>query len=367
MGKCFLFEQAFYDKNFRTSQNYVDFNENNLLSPTFIFNDMLLLIGKNVIILGNISKLKGKNLVDYTEILKQYPNLIVKENEPLSNYTYTETGGPADLLFFPQTVAEVSAVINWVHEEAIPLTILGNASNLIVRDGGIRGVTVILTELKQIHVDGTTMVVESGAPIIGVSEAAYEHRLTGLEFACGIPGSTGGAVYMNAGAYEGEVKDIITKVTILTRDGDIIEMSNEDMQFTYRNSKLQETNDIVLDVTFELKKGKPEEIKERMEELTFLRTSKQPLEYPSCGSVFKRPTGHFTGKLIQDAGLQGLTWGGAQVSKKHAGFIVNINGATATDYIELIEHIQEVILAEFGVELEREVRIIGEFVKEAHN
>lgn len=305
--------------------------------------------------------------MDYTELLNQHPNLIIKENEPLANYTYTETGGPADLLFFPDSIAEVSAVINWVDAEDLPLTILGNASNLIVRDGGIRGVTVILTELNHVHVDDTTMVVEAGAPIIEVSETAYDHELTGLEFACGIPGSTGGAVYMNAGAYEGEVKDVIETVTILTRDGEIIEVSNEDMEFTYRHSILQETDDIVLDVTFALEPGNPEKIKERMDELTFLRTSKQPLEYPSCGSVFKRPPGHFTGKLIQDAGLQGKIWGGAQVSEKHAGFIVNIDGATATDYVELIAHIQEIILEEFDVQLEREVRIIGETVKEAQN
>ena len=167
---------------------------------------------------------------------------------------------------------------------------------------------------------------------------------------------------MNAGAYEGEVKDVIETVTILTLDGRVIEVENEDMEFTYRNSKLQETNDIVLSVTFKLKSGNADKIEERMEELTFLRTSKQPLEYPSCGSVFKRPTGHFTGKLIQDAGLQGLIWGGAQISMKHAGFIVNINKATATDYIELIEHIKEVILDQFDVLLETEVRIIGETV-----
>jgi UDP-N-acetylmuramate dehydrogenase len=303
--------------------------------------------------------------VDYTELINQFPNLIVKENEPLSNYSHTKTGGPADLLFFPASVEETTAVINWTRQEGYPLTILGNASNLIVRDGGIRGVTIILTELNNITVEKNRMIVESGAPIIEVSEIAYEHELTGLEFACGIPGSTGGAVYMNAGAYEGEVKDVIEKVTILTLDGDIIEVTNEQMQFSYRQSKLQRTNDIVLDVTFKLKSGNPEKIRERMDELTFLRTSKQPLEYPSCGSVFKRPIGHFTGKLIQDAGLQGLTWGGAQVSKKHAGFIVNIDGATATDYIELIEHIQEVILEKFDVELEREVRIIGESIEEA--
>jgi len=304
-------------------------------------------------------------IYNYNELLQKHPNLIVEENEPLANYTYTETGGPADLLFFPATIAEVSAIINWVHAEEIPLTILGNASNLIVRDGGIRGVTVILTELREIHIDKNKLVVEAGAPIIKVSETAYDYELTGLEFACGIPGSTGGAVYMNAGAYEGEVKDVIEKVTILTRDGEIIEASNEEMEFTYRNSILQETDDIVLDVTFALKPGKAETIKERMDELTFLRTSKQPLEYPSCGSVFKRPPGHFTGKLIQDAGLQGKTWGGAQVSTKHAGFIVNIDGATATDYVELIAHIKEVILEKFDVQLETEVRIIGETVKEA--
>lgn len=302
--------------------------------------------------------------MNYTNLIKQFPNLIIKENEPLSNYSYTKTGGPADILFFPASIAEVTAVINWTREEGYPLTILGNASNLIVRDGGIRGVTVILTELNQITVDKNRLIADSGAPIIEVSQVAYEAELTGLEFACGIPGSTGGAVYMNAGAYEGEVKDVIEKATILTLDGDIIEVSNENLEFSYRTSKLQSTHDIVLDVTFKLKSGNPEKIKDRMDELTFLRTSKQPLEYPSCGSVFKRPTGHFTGKLIQDAGLQGLTWGGAQVSIKHAGFIVNIDNATATDYIELIEHIQEVILEKFDVELEREVRIIGESIEE---
>ena len=300
--------------------------------------------------------------MDYTELKQQFPSLIVKENEPLSNYTYTETGGPADLLFFPASVDEVKAVIHWVKKQELPLTILGNASNLIVRDGGIRGVTVILTELNNIEKNGSRLIVEAGAPIIEVSQKALEYELTGLEFACGIPGSTGGAVYMNAGAYEGEVKDVIETVTILTRDGRVIEAQNDEMEFTYRNSKLQKTDDIVLDVTFALKSGNPEKIKERMDELTFLRTSKQPLEYPSCGSVFKRPIGHFTGKLIQDAGLQGLTWGGAQISTKHAGFIVNIDKATATDYVELIHHIQEVILDQFDVQLETEVRIIGEVV-----
>lgn len=302
--------------------------------------------------------------MDYTELTDKYPDLIIKENEALANYTYTETGGPADLLFFPQSLAEVEAVIDWTAQKDYPLTILGNASNLIVRDGGIRGVTVILTELNQMQVKDQHIIVEAGAAIIDLSELAYESSLTGLEFACGIPGSVGGAVYMNAGAYGGEVKDVIETVTVLTRTGEIKELSNEEMHFRYRNSILQETKDIVLSITFKLKSGNQEKIRAQMDELTFLRTSKQPLEYPSCGSVFKRPEGHYTGKLIQDAGLQGLIWGGAQVSTKHAGFIVNIAKATATDYIELIHHIQEVIFKQYGVKLEREVHIIGESISE---
>lgn len=300
--------------------------------------------------------------MDYTELINEFPNLDVKENEALANYTYTETGGPADLLFFPRSVEEVTAVIDWTAENEYPLTILGNASNLIVRDGGIRGVTVILTKLNELSVKKNKITVQAGLPIIELSEVAYEHGLTGLEFACGIPGSVGGAVYMNAGAYGGEVKDVIKSVTVLTSEGEIKELKNKDMHFSYRNSILQETKDIVLEIVFKLKNGNQEKIKEKMVELTHMRTSKQPLEYPSCGSVFKRPEGHFTGKLIQDAGLQGLIWGGAQVSTKHAGFIVNIGEATATDYIELIKHIQDVIYKKYDVSLEREVHIIGESV-----
>lgn len=302
--------------------------------------------------------------MDYSVLKDAFPDLIVKENEALSNYTYTETGGPADLLFFPRSEEEVRAVIDWTADHAYPLTILGNASNLIVRDGGIRGVTVILTELNNIEVTERRITVDAGAAIIDTSQVAYEHGLSGLEFACGIPGSVGGAVYMNAGAYGGEVKDVIESVTVLTRGGEIKTLSNEEMHFSYRNSILQETQDIVLSITFQLTYGNKEEIKTKMDELTFLRTSKQPLEYPSCGSVFKRPEGYYTGKLIQDAGLQGLIWGGAQISTKHAGFIVNIAQATATDYIELIHHIQEVIFKQYGVQLEREVHVIGESISE---
>lgn len=297
----------------------------------------------------NIKKLK-----------KYFPNINIKANEPLAHYTYTKTGGPADALIFPKTKEEVQELIKWLNEENWPLTILGNASNLIVKDGGIRGATIILTDMNQVVIKENTIKVLTGAALIDVSKRAYQSSLTGLEFACGIPGSIGGAVYMNAGAYGGEVKEVIKSVSVLTREGQIIERENQDMDFSYRHSKLQETHEIALEVVFELEKGDEEDIKKRMDELTYLRSSKQPLEYPSCGSVFKRPPGYFTGKLIQDAGLQGLKWGGAQISTKHAGFIVNIDNATATDYIELIEHIKQVILEKDGVQLETEVKIIGE-------
>lgn len=294
------------------------------------------------------------------QIKKEFPNSIIKANEPLSLYTYTKTGGPADILVLPKEKEEVAAMVRWINEHQVPLTVLGNASNLIVKDGGIHGVVMVLTEMNEITVTRHQITVQSGARLIDTSYAALEAGLTGLEFACGIPGSIGGAVFMNAGAYEGEVSEVIHTVTILTRDGEIKTLKNEDLEFSYRHSAIQETHDIVLEVEFHLEKGKPADIKERMEELTFLRESKQPLEYPSCGSVFKRPTGYFTGKLIQEAGLQGKIWGGAQISEKHAGFIVNIAQATATDYIELIAYIQKVILENAGVELVPEVRIIGE-------
>lgn len=294
------------------------------------------------------------------EIKQQFPEIIVKENENLSHYTYTKTGGPADVLVFPKSKDEVAAIVAWVNEKQVPLTVLGNSSNVIIKDGGVRGIVMILTEMDHMEVKRHRLTVQSGARLIDASRMALAERLSGLEFACGIPGSVGGAVYMNAGAYDGEVEEVIESVVVITREGKIKTYSKDELEFSYRHSKLQETNEIVLEVVFELEKGKHEAIEARMDELTALRESKQPLEYPSCGSVFKRPTGYFTGKLIQEAGLQGLTWGGAQVSMKHAGFIVNINQATATDYIELIAHIKKVIMEHYGVPLETEVRIIGE-------
>lgn len=294
------------------------------------------------------------------EIKRLFPTVTTKENEFLSNYTYTKTGGPADALVFPKTKEEVQNIVKWTFNNNVPLTTLGNSSNVIIRDGGIRGVVMMLTDMAEITVKKNQIIVQSGASLIETSRTALKAKLTGLEFACGIPGSVGGAVYMNAGAYGGEVESVIESVEVVTLAGERKIYSNEDMNFSYRHSIIQETGDIVLETIFTLDKGKEEKIKEKMAELTELRETKQPLEYPSCGSVFKRPTGYFTGKLVQDAGLQGKQIGGAQVSMKHAGFIVNVAGATATDYIELIAYIQKVIKELYDVTLETEVRIIGE-------
>ncbi len=280
-------------------------------------------------------------------------------DEPLANYTYTETGGPADVLAFPKNKDEVKQLIDYCRSRDYDWLCLGNASNLIVRDGGISGFVIMLTKMNHMYIDDTKLIAEAGAKLIDVTYMALTYGLSGLEFACGIPGSIGGAAYMNAGAYDGELVDVFESAEVILEDGSIVTYRKEDMAFSYRHSIMQDQKGIVLTVTFQLAKDDHQRIKARMMELTQLRESKQPLELPSCGSVFKRPAGHYTGKLIQEAGLQGLKWGGAQISMKHAGFIVNVNGATATDYIELIAHIQQVIMEKFGVKLETEVRIIG--------
>jgi UDP-N-acetylmuramate dehydrogenase len=306
---------------------------------------------------------KGLFLVNKELMIKQFPEIALLKDEALLNYTYTKTGGPADILAFPKATKEVEEIVAYCRDNDIPWLVLGNASNLIVRDGGIRGVVIMLSEMNQITVEDTTLIVESGAKLVDTTYVALHESLAGFEFACGIPGSVGGAVFMNAGAYGGEIKDIFASCEVLLADGRIVTMTNEEMAFTYRHSVLQELPAIILSARFDLVKGDQSEIKEKMDELTELRQLKQPLEYPSCGSVFKRPEGYFTGKLIQDAGLQGLKWGGAQISEKHAGFIVNVDHATATDYVELIAHIQQVIKERFDVQLETEVRIIGEEMK----
>lgn len=296
-------------------------------------------------------------------MIKQFPEIALLKDEALLNYTYTKTGGPADILAFPKSAKEVEQIVAYCRETDTPWLVLGNASNLIVRDGGIRGVVIMLSEMNQITVEDTTLIVEAGAKLIDTTYVALHESLTGFEFACGIPGSVGGAVFMNAGAYDGEIQDIFASCDVLLADGRVVTMMKEEMAFSYRHSTLQDQHAIILSARFDLAQGDQDQIKKRMDELTELRQLKQPLEYPSCGSVFKRPVGHFTGKLIQGAGLQGLKWGGAQISEKHAGFIVNVDHATATDYVELIAHIQQVIKERFDVQLETEVRIIGEEAK----
>jgi len=284
----------------------------------------------------------------------------IKTNEPLSNYTFTKTGGNGDLVITPKTYQEVQNVYKYSLKHNIPITILGNGSNLIVKDGGIRGLVLILTEMNNIYLLDKKIKAQSGASIIEVSGFALKSSLTGLEFACGIPGSIGGALYMNAGAYGGVVSDVLQEALVLDSNGDFLTLSKDAMELDYRKSSIAQNGYLVLEATFGLTPGNFNEIKTKMEELTFQRESKQPLEYPSCGSVFKRPPGYFAGKLIQDSGLQGKQIGGAQVSTKHAGFIVNVGSASASDYLELISHIQNTVKTKFDVNLDPEVIIIGE-------
>ena len=292
-------------------------------------------------------------------LIQEFPEINIKKQEPLSKYTFTHTGGEADWLAFPENDEQVQQLLKFVKKNDMPLTVIGNASNLIVRDGGIAGLVVIVTGMNQIKVEGNNVMAQAGATYIKTTQVARDHSLTGLEFAAGIPGSIGGAVFMNAGAYGGETKFAVKSATIMLPTGEIKELTNEELDFGYRHSSVQDNHGIVLEATFELKPGDKENITAQMDELNARRAAKQPLELPSCGSVFKRPTGYFAGKLIHDAGLQGYTSGGAQVSKKHAGFIVNIDNGTATDYLNVIHHVQKVVKDKFGVSLETEVRIIG--------
>ncbi|HIS28962.1 MAG TPA: UDP-N-acetylmuramate dehydrogenase [Candidatus Avamphibacillus intestinigallinarum] len=303
-------------------------------------------------------------LVKEHKVYEDLVRLMKKENigidVPLKEYTYTHLGGNADYFVTPSTYEEVQEVVKYTNQVGIPFTLLGNGSNLIIKDGGIRGVVMNLKKLNAIHTNGTKVIAQSGARIIDTSETALAATLTGLEFACGIPGSVGGALFMNAGAYGGEIKDCLESAKVIDQSGALLELKAADLDLAYRTSNIPDKKYIVLEATFNLQPGNKHEIKAIMDDLTNKRETKQPLEYPSCGSVFKRPPGYFAGKLIQDSGLQGTMLGGAQVSLKHAGFIVNKDNATAEEYIGLIRHVQKVVNEKFDVHLEREVRIIGE-------
>ena len=284
----------------------------------------------------------------------------VLEAEPMSKHTTFRIGGPADLFVAPENIDEIKKLIAICKEEEVPYFILGNGSNLLVSDKGYRGVIMQLyRSFGQITLKENEIHAQAGALLSGIAAMAREASLTGFEFAGGIPGTLGGAVVMNAGAYGGEMKDVLKEVTVLTPEGEIVTLQADELQMGYRTSVVKEAGYIVLEAVISLKEGNPEEIKNRMQELAAMRSSKQPLSYPSAGSTFKRPEGYFAGKLISDAGLKGFTCGGACVSEKHAGFVVNKGNATAADVIKLTDEVSEKIYELNGVKLELEVKKLG--------
>lgn len=286
----------------------------------------------------------------------------VLQNEPMSNHTTFKIGGPADYFVMPETPNQVRDVYLAAKERGVPVFIMGNGSNLVVGDRGIRGVVICLFKrMDSIVVEGEKVIVGCGALLSKVAATVCREGLAGFEFASGIPGTVGGGVYMNAGAYGPELKDIIISVSYMDQEGNFGELTADQCEFGYRTSIFGKKGYIILGCTFGLTRGNSEEIRELINEYTKRRTSKQPIEKPSAGSVFKRPEGYFAGTLIEGAGLKGFTIGGAQVSEKHAGFIVNIGGATAKDVMDLIAHIQKTVYEKDGVKLETEVKLVGEF------
>ncbi len=281
--------------------------------------------------------------------------------EPMKEHTTFRTGGPADLFLMPGNIEELQDAIAILRKHEIPFLIVGNGSNLLVRDKGIRGAVIqIYHRMAEVQVQGEYMNVQGGALLSVAAAKAADAELTGLEFASGIPGTIGGAVVMNAGAYGGEMKDVLVSVDVLTRELELQTVSVKDLKLGYRRSVVPEAGYIVLGARLRLQKGDGAAIRGRMAELAEQRRAKQPLQYPSAGSTFKRPDGYFAGKLVQDAGLKGKTIGGAQVSEKHSGFLINTGSATAQDILDLIAFCQKVVFEKFGVKLETEVKIVGE-------
>lgn len=286
----------------------------------------------------------------------------VKQQEPMSRHTTFRIGGPADFYLCPHSTKEVQEIVEICKEEKLPYFVLGNGSNLLVSDRGYRGVVIQLWKnFSDITVKDCCIQAKAGALLSKVAAEALEAGLTGMEFASGIPGTIGGAAFMNAGAYGGEMKDIIKSVKVLDTQGEVRVLPKEELKMGYRTSIVKEKGYTVLSVELELTRGNQEEIRNTMEDLKERRTSKQPLEMPSAGSTFKRPEGYFAGKLIMDSGLRGFSVGGAQVSEKHCGFVVNKGGATAMDVLNLIREVQRRVKEQFGVDLETEVRFLGEF------
>ncbi len=284
----------------------------------------------------------------------------VRLNEPMSKHTSFKIGGPADILCIPESTDEVIKLIDYFKKSSINFIIIGNGSNLLVSDLGIEGAVIkIGSAMSSIDVNGEEMTVEAGALLSKTANVALSHSLTGIEAISGIPGTIGGAIYMNAGAYGTEIKDVIKEATFVDENGDIKTYLGNDLGLEYRKSIFTDKNNIILSCVLSLKKGDKEEISQKMKEYTKQRTSKQPLSYPSAGSTFKRPKGYFAAKLIEDCGLKGYSIGGAKISELHAGFIINYNNATTKDVLDLIEYTKEKVFEKFGVKLEPEVKIIG--------
>ena len=282
--------------------------------------------------------------------------------EPMKKHTTFRIGGPADFLVLPRTSQEIAEVTALCRREGEPWYVIGNGSNLLVSEKGLRGVVIrLLHNFNKIEARDEEVHAQAGAVNAAVARKALDAGLTGFEFAAGIPGTTGGAVVMNAGAYGGEMKDILKEVTVLDEDGRVCTLAAEELELGYRTSIMARKGYIVLDICMKLEKGDPESIRARMEELREKRITRQPLEYPSAGSTFKRPEGYFAGKLIMDAGLRGFTVGGAQISEKHCGFVINKGGATAEDVVNLMEETKKIVMEKFGVVLEPEIKRLGEF------
>lgn len=289
---------------------------------------------------------------------------VSKENihlrESMAGHTTFRIGGPADCFLQPENEEQLRKVQRYLNMVGVPYFVVGNGSNLLVNDIGYQGVILqIGPKMSGIAVKGTRIAAKAGARLSQVAQEAMEHGLTGLEFASGIPGTVGGGVMMNAGAYGGEMSQVVTQVKVISRDGEELVLDNETMEFGYRTSTIRNNSFIVTEVVFELQTGEKDGIKAKMEELAAKRKEKQPLEYPSAGSTFKRPQGHFAGQLIMEAGLRGFQIGGARVSDKHCGFVVNVGNATAQDVRDVISEVQERVKDKFHVELETEVVFLG--------
>lgn len=282
--------------------------------------------------------------------------------EPMKRHTTFRIGGPAEVFVMPKTIEQVKTAVRICREEDLDWFVLGNGSNLLVSDQGYRGVIIQMDRnIGQVTVEGTEIHAAAGALLSSIASAARKASLTGFEFAGGIPGTLGGAVVMNAGAYGGELKDVLKEVTVMDRDGEIRIIPADELEMGYRTSIIKTAGYLVLSAVVSLEEGDGEAILNRTRELNEKRSEKQPLEYPSAGSTFKRPEGYFAGKLIMDSGLRGYTVGGAMVSEKHCGFVINKGGATASDVCELMNHVTEVVREKFGVTLEPEVKFLGEF------